>query len=144
MAATWRRGSRCAPHGGFGAGRLADRGGWPCNVLPSVTRPQGRLGAPARKGTRVLYMVVERFVAGPEPVYARAEAQGRMLPDGVRYVDSWIADDGRYDTCFQLMDTEDADLLQAWMDRWSDLIEFAVHPLIDSAEVKRRLAAPES
>lgn len=88
-------------------------------------------------------MVVERFVAGPGPVYARAEAQGRMLPDGVRYVDSWIADDGRHDTCFQLMETADAALLHVWMDRWSDLIEFTVHPLIDSAQVKRRLAAPD-
>jgi len=88
-------------------------------------------------------MVVERFIAGPGPVYARAEAQGRLLPEGMRYVDSWIADDGRYDTCFQLMETEDPGLLQLWIDRRSDLIEFTAHPLIDSAEVKRRLTAPE-
>ena len=36
------------------------------------------------------YMVIERFVHGARPVYERAAEQGRMLPRGLVYVDSWI------------------------------------------------------
>jgi uncharacterized protein DUF3303 len=54
----------------------------------------------------VLYMVVETFISGPRPVYARAAERGRMLPVGLNYVDSWV-DERRLDRCFQLMETED-------------------------------------
>jgi hypothetical protein len=80
----------------------------------------------------MLYMVIERFRAGPEPVYARAAEQGRMLPDGLRYVDSWI-DERDLSQCFQLMETDDADLLREWTSRWDDLVEFEIVPVIDSA-----------
>ena len=52
-------------------------------------------------------MVVERYLRGPGPVYSRVEAKGRMLPDGLRYVDSWVVDDVPMDRCFQLMETDD-------------------------------------
>ncbi len=60
-----------------------------------------------RKTRRMLFMVIERYTQGPEPVYQRAAEKGRMLPDGLRYVDSWIVDDGAFDRCFQLMETDD-------------------------------------
>ena len=84
-------------------------------------------------------MVVERFTQGARPVYARAAEQGRMLPNGLRYLDSWIVDDGVYTTCFQLMETDDPALFQTWIDAWRDLAEFEIHPVIDSTEVTRRL-----
>jgi Protein of unknown function (DUF3303) len=84
-------------------------------------------------------MVVERFTTGARPVYARASERGRMLPDGLRFIDSWIVDDGAYTTCFQLMETEDPSLFQTWMDAWRDLTHFEIHPVIDSTEVMRRL-----
>jgi Domain of unknown function (DUF3303) len=87
----------------------------------------------------VLYMVVERYLAGPGPVYARAAERGRMLPDGLRYVDSWI--DENLDRCFQLMETADPSLFDVWTARWDDLVSFAVHPVIDSAEAARRVGA---
>ena len=52
-------------------------------------------------------MVIEHYTAGPGPVYERAASRGRMLPDGLHYVDSWIVDDGNLDRCFQLMETDD-------------------------------------
>ena len=55
----------------------------------------------------MLFMVIERYTHGPEPIYRRAAEKGRMLPDGLRYVDSWIVDDGALDRCFQLMETDD-------------------------------------
>jgi hypothetical protein len=86
-----------------------------------------------------MYMVIERYVAGPQPVYDRAAAQGRMLPDGLRYVDSWVVDDPALDRCFQLMETDDPRLFDAWRERWSDLVEFEITPVIRSAEAAARV-----
>ena len=83
-------------------------------------------------------MVVERYLRGPGPVYSRVEAKGRMLPDGLRYVDSWVVDDVPMDRCFQLMETDDPSLLDEWMALWSDLTEFEVYPVLSSAEAALR------
>jgi hypothetical protein len=81
-------------------------------------------------------MVIERFVHGPRPVYARLAERGRMMPPGLEYVDSWI--DERLERCFQLMETNDPTLFDAWIDAWSDLMEFDVVPVIASAEASER------
>jgi hypothetical protein len=86
----------------------------------------------------VLYMVVERYRRGPEPVYARVEAKGRMLPDGLLYVDSWVVDDVAMDRCFQLMETDDPALFVEWFARWEDLAEFEVYPVLSSTEAATR------
>ena len=85
------------------------------------------------------YMVIEHYTAGPGPVYARAAARGRMLPDGLRYIDSWVVDDDALDRCFQLMETDDPSLFDVWLDNWRDLGEFEIHPVIDSAEAAGRV-----
>jgi uncharacterized protein DUF3303 len=87
----------------------------------------------------MLYMVVERYVAGPGPVYERAATHGRMLPAGVRYVDSWVVDDDKLDRCFQLMETDDLALLDSWREHWSDLVEFDVLPIIKSDQAAARI-----
>ena len=79
------------------------------------------------------YMVVEHYTHGPEPIYRRAAERGRMLPDGLRYVDSWVVADDRMDTCFQLMETDDPSLFDSWLDNWRDLGTFEVYPVLDSA-----------
>jgi hypothetical protein len=82
------------------------------------------------------YMVVETFLHGAEPVYARAAEQGRMLPDGLEYLDSWVSEDlGR---CWQLMETDDRALLDEWIARWHDLASFEVVPVIASHDAARR------
>ncbi len=58
-------------------------------------------------------MVIERYLSGPGPVYERAAERGRMLPDGLEYVSSWVVSDGGMDRCFQLMETGDPDLFDA-------------------------------
>ena len=83
-------------------------------------------------------MVVERYLRGPGPVYSRVEAKGRMLPDGLRYVDSWVVDDVLMDRCFQLMETDDPSILDDWMALWSDLTEFEVYPVLSSSEAALR------
>jgi len=81
-------------------------------------------------------MVIERFLSGPEPVYRRAAERGRMLPDGLAYVESWV--DERLDRCFQLMETDDPSLFDAWIACWDDLTAFEVVPVLSSAEAAAR------
>jgi hypothetical protein len=81
-------------------------------------------------------MVVERFTHGARPVYERAAERGRLLPAGLEYVDSWVDEDMR--RCFQLMETADPALFDAWIAEWSDLAEFEVVPVIGSAEAAER------
>ena len=82
-------------------------------------------------------MVLEKFGGGAAPVYQRAADSGRMLPDGLVYLDSWV--DERLDRCFQLMETDDPRLLDDWIARWSDLAEFEVVPVITSSEAADRV-----
>ncbi|WP_433219349.1 DUF3303 domain-containing protein [Dactylosporangium sp. CS-047395] len=80
----------------------------------------------------MLFMVIERFRGGQaEPVYARAREQGRMLPAGLRYVDSWVAAD--FARCYQLMECEDLTTLMRWVTSWSDLVEFEIVPVVPSS-----------
>ena len=81
----------------------------------------------------MLYMIIENFRGGdPLPVYRRFRDQGRMAPEGLRYVASWVTDDFR--RCFQVMETDDRRLLDQWTARWSDLAEFEVIPVVTSAD----------
>ncbi len=80
-------------------------------------------------------MVIERF-KDARAVYERLRDRGRMQPDGVRYLDSWIA--GDLSRCFQLMECDDPDRLHEWIARWSDLMEFEVVPVIASSEASRQ------
>ena len=87
-----------------------------------------------------VYMVIERFRNGDAaPVYRRFKERGRMAPAGLNYISSWITADLR--TCYQVMETADRALLDAWMGRWSDLVEFEVHPVITSQEAAQRAAS---
>lgn len=81
------------------------------------------------------FMIVERFRAGnPEAVGRRFQARGRQIPDGsgVAYVSSWMAADGS--CCYQLMDAPDRAALDPWIAAWSDLVDFEVIHVQDSAE----------
>ncbi len=89
----------------------------------------------------MLYMVVEHYTEGPGPIYERAAARGRMLPDGLRYLDSWVVDDGAMDRCYQLMETDDPSLFDVWLANWRDLGTFDVYPVITSAEASERASA---
>ncbi len=87
----------------------------------------------------MLFMVIERFKPGRVgDVYARFREQGRMLPDGLEYLNSWVGTDRTL--CFQLMMAEDSSVLGSWMKKWSDLIDFDVYPVISSTEMQRKMA----
>jgi hypothetical protein len=83
----------------------------------------------------MLFMVIERFVdRNPAPIYARLQEQGRALPDGLRYIDSWV--ETNFDRCFQLMECDDAVLFQQWILQWRDLAEFEIVPVSSSKAVR--------
>jgi Protein of unknown function (DUF3303) len=85
-----------------------------------------------------LYMVVEHFRNGDAaPVYQRFRERGRMAPEGLIYISSWV--DENLATCYQIMETHDRTLLEQWMGHWSDLVEFDVHPVITSHEAAQRV-----
>ena len=78
------------------------------------------------------YMVIERFRGGAEPVYRRFRERGRMAPEGVTYIGSWI--DTSLARCWQVMQAEDRVQLDTWMANWSDLVDFEVHEVLSSAD----------
>ena len=83
----------------------------------------------------MLYMVVEHFRGGdPTPVYQRFREQGRLAPDGLRYVGSWVTED--LTRCFQIMECDDARLLQEWIANWGDLVDFEVVPVVSSDQTR--------
>jgi hypothetical protein len=83
----------------------------------------------------MLFMVVERFKnRDAKAVYRRFREEGRGTPDGLKYVGSWI--EANFDRCFQLMECDDARLLQRWVAVWADLIEFEIVPVVPSAETR--------
>jgi uncharacterized protein DUF3303 len=78
------------------------------------------------------YMVIETFTQGARPVYERARNRGRMLPDGLEYVESWVMEG--LGGCFQLMETDDPALFDTWTAQWADLAEFEIMPVLASAD----------
>jgi uncharacterized protein DUF3303 len=79
----------------------------------------------------MLYMVIERFRDhDAAAVYRRFREKGRMLPDGLRYVDSWV--ETNFDRCFQLMECDDVQLFHEWIAHWHDLVDFEIVPVYTS------------
>jgi hypothetical protein len=90
-----------------------------------------------------LFMVIERYRGGDAaPVYRRFRERGRMAPEGLTYISSWVEED--LGTCYQLMETSDRALLDEWMGHWQDLVDFEVRPVITSQEAAQRVAGEEA
>ena len=86
-----------------------------------------------------LYMVLETFKNGEAlPIYRRFRDQGRMMPEGLRYVSSWI-DEG-LTRCWQVMEADERGLLDQWIAKWDDLVDFEVLPVLTSKEVVEKMA----
>ena len=86
--------------------------------------------------TNQVYMVIEHFNDAPA-VYRRFRERGRMAPEGLLYLSSWV--DLEFKRCFQLMETHDKRLLDQWMTNWSDLTDFEVYPVMTSQEAAERI-----
>jgi hypothetical protein len=78
-------------------------------------------------------MIVEHFRnRDPVPVYRRFRDRGRLAPEGLSYLSSWV--DEKLERCFQLMETDDRRLLDEWIANWDDLVEFEVYVVMSSSE----------
>jgi hypothetical protein len=83
----------------------------------------------------VLFMVIERFRdRDPRPIYRHLRDRGRGVPEGLRYVESWV--EPGFGRCFQVMECDDASLLQQWVLSWAGLAEFEIVPVVTSAETR--------
>jgi hypothetical protein len=90
-------------------------------------------------GAALLYMLVEHFRnQDAVPVYRRFRDRGRLAPEGLQYLASWV--DEKLECCFQLMETEERALLDEWLANWSDLVEFEVYPVISSKEAAEKIS----
>lgn len=86
----------------------------------------------------MLYMIVEHFKNQDAlPVYQRFRERGRLAPEGVSYVASWV--DTQFQRCFQLMETDDRNLLDQWIANWDDLVDFEVYPVMTSTEAAAKI-----
>ena len=87
----------------------------------------------------MLYMVIERFKnRDAAPVYRRFREHGRMAPEGLKYVDSWV--EINFDRCFQLMECDNKELFEEWMANWKDLVDFELIEVRTSQEASALMA----
>ena len=91
----------------------------------------------------MLYMVIEHFHEGKiKELYNRFDQKGRMMPEGVNYINSWIDKDVK--TCYQVMESPSEEKLKEWINNWSDIVDFEVIPVITSAEARAKVLPPKS
>jgi hypothetical protein len=87
----------------------------------------------------MIFMVVETFRnQDAKAIYRRLREKGRMMPDGLKFINSWVAAD--LDRCFQLMEADDITLLQRWIAGWSDLMMFEIVPVVSGKETAEALS----
>jgi len=91
----------------------------------------------------VLFIVIERFKnKDAAPIYRRFRERGRMLPEGLKYLESWTS--RSLDRCFQLMETNDARLFDEWIAHWEDLVDFEIIPVLTSKEAQAAITIADS
>ena len=84
-------------------------------------------------------MIIEHFKnQDPVPVYRRFRDRGRLAPEGLQYVSSWV--DEKLERCFQLMETDDRKYLDEWISHWNDLVEFEIYLVITSKEAAEKIS----
>jgi len=89
--------------------------------------------------TNTAYMVIEKYKNGDaRPVYRRFKEKGRMAPEGLNYITSWINEE--MTVCYQIMETNDRALLDQWMKNWDDIVDFEVYPVISSEEALEKIS----
>lgn len=86
----------------------------------------------------MLYMIVEDFRGDPVSVYRRFRDHGRLSPEGLRYINSWVT--LNLQRCYQVMECDDPGVLQQWIDHWKDVVDFEVIPVVTSVEAATAIA----
>ena len=87
----------------------------------------------------MLFIIVEKFKdEDAVPIYRRFREKGRLAPDGLKYISSWV--DENFQRCFQLMETNDEKLLGEWISNWNDIVDFEVYPVMTSEQASEKIA----
>lgn len=82
------------------------------------------------------YMIIENYKPGKtEEIYRRFSEKGRMMPQGIEFINSWIEEN--LQKCYQVMKSESIENLEEWIDNWKDLVDFEVIPVISSKEANK-------
>jgi mannose-1-phosphate guanylyltransferase len=88
----------------------------------------------------MLYMIIEHFRPGKvKELYKRFDEKGRMLPEGVNYINSWINEE--VSICYQVMESDAEEKMHEWIINWDDLADFEIIPVLTSAEAKQKVFA---
>ena len=88
-------------------------------------------------------MIIEDFKnRDPVPVYRRFRERGRLAPEGVQYVSSWV--DEKLERCFQLMEAPNISYINEWIANWRDVVDFEVYPVMSSKEAADRVLTEKS
>ena len=88
----------------------------------------------------MLYMIIEIFHPGKvKQLYKRFEEKGRLMPERVQYINSWINED--ITTCYQVMESDTEKKIYEWIQNWIDLSDFKVIPVITSSQAKEKVFA---
>jgi hypothetical protein len=83
-------------------------------------------------------MIIEKFHPGKvKNLYQRFEEKGRLMPEGVNYINSWI--DTKINTCYQVMESDSEGKIHEWISNWNDLADFEIIPVITSAQAKEKV-----
>ncbi len=86
----------------------------------------------------MLFMVIEHFKnRDASAVYERFRDRGRMMPDGLKYIDSWV--EPNFDRCFQLMECDNPQLFNEWVANWKDLVDFEIIEVVTSKEAAAKV-----
>ena len=86
----------------------------------------------------MLFMIIEKFHPGKvKNLYQRFEEKGRLMPEGVNYINSWI--DSKINICYQVMESDSEVKIHKWISNWNDLADFEVIPVITSAQAKEKV-----
>jgi hypothetical protein len=89
----------------------------------------------------MLFMIIERFKDSDMlPIYKRVRDEGRMFPEGLKYIDSWV--EPNFSRCFQVMECDDLRLLQEWALQWRGAgVTLEIVPVVSSKDT-RDVVAP--
>ncbi|MES1221065.1 MAG: DUF3303 family protein [Bacteroidota bacterium] len=88
----------------------------------------------------MLYMIIEKFHPGKvKNLYQRFDKKGRLMPEGLNYINSWI--DESVSTCYQVMEADKIEKIYEWISNWNDLADFEIIPVLTSAQAKEKILA---
>ena len=90
----------------------------------------------------MIFMVIENFKkSSAKAVYDRYEKNGRMMPEGLSYINSWV--DKKFEKCYQVVECDDTNKLQEWISNWQDLVDFEIIPVMTSNEAYEKYRRSE-